>query len=122
MRAVWVAPSFVANVRRNTRRGCVSNQPVAVLRRCDQRMRRSLFDDHDHEVGCSVVQLVGRDSDEFDEVLLCFLSWRGVWFGAYLTYIRYLTLCKGRQLEIEEERYTTIPYNFIFARLFEDLA
>lgn len=34
----------------------------------------------------------------------------------------YLTLCMGRQLEIEEERYTTIPYNFIFARLFEDLA
>lgn len=51
-----------------------------------------------------------------------FWSWRGVWFGAYLTYIRYLTLCKGRQLEIEEERYTTIPYNFILARLFEDLA
>lgn len=53
---------------------------------------------------------------------LFFWSWRGVWFGAYLTYIRYLTLCKGRQLEIEEERYTTIPYNFILARLFEDLA
>lgn len=63
MRAAWVAPSFVANVRRNTRRGCVSNRPVVVLRRCDQRMRRSLFDDHDHEVGW----LVGRDSDEFDE-------------------------------------------------------
>lgn len=65
----------------------------------------------------SVGQLVGRDSDELDEFFLfLFLSWRGVWFGAYLT------LCKGRQLEIEEERYTTIPYNFIFARLFEDLA
>lgn len=51
-----------------------------------------------------------------------FLSWRGVWLGAYLTYTRYLTLCMGRQLEIEEERYTTIPYNFILARLFEDLA
>lgn len=77
MRAVWVAPSFVANVRRNTRRGCVSNQPVAVLRRCGRRMRRSLFDDdhdHDHEVdwlvGQLVGQLVGRDSDEFDEFFL----------------------------------------------------
>lgn len=68
----------------------------------------------------SVGQLVGRDSDELDEFFLfLFLSWRGVWFGAYLTYIRYLTLCKGRQLEIEEERYTTIPYNFILARLFQ---
>lgn len=33
----------------------------------------------------SVGQLVGRDSDELDEFLLfLFLSWRGVWFGAYL--------------------------------------